>query len=223
MIRWHLKEDGAFKLTLCALPYAIKSSIGRPIRKQRLHVKGKRPSQHAALRRDDAFLVVIDMQERLLPVMADRERVVENALKLVKFARIIGLPILFTEQQNLGETIAELREELKDIEPLIKLEFDCFESSAFTDRLSQLKRTTLIISGIEAHICVTQTALHALAHYKVQVVSDAVSSRSTHNREVALQRMRQAGVIVTSTEMVIYELLGRAGTAEFREALKLVK
>ena len=223
MIKWHPKGEGAFKLTLCALPYAIKSSIGRPIRKQRLHVKEKRPSRHAALRRDDAVLVVIDMQERLLPVMADRERVVENALKLVKFARIIGLPILFTEQQNLGETIAELRVELKDIEPLIKLEFDCFESPAFTDRLSQLKRNTLIIFGIEAHICVAQTALHALSHYKVQVVSDAVSSRSPHNREVALQRLRQAGNIVTSTEMVIYELLGRAGTAEFREALKLVK
>ena len=186
-------------------------------------MKGKSSSQHAALRRDDAFLVVIDMQERLLSVMADRERVVENALRLVKFASIIGLPILFTEQQNLGETTSELREELKDIEPLIKLEFDCFESSAFTDRLDQLKRKTIIIIGVEAHICVTQTALHALAHYKVQVVSDAVSSRSPHNREVALQRMRQAGAIVTSTEMVIYELLGRAGSAEFREALKLVK
>jgi isochorismate hydrolase len=172
---------------------------------------------------NDALLVIIDMQERLLPVIADRERVVENALKLVKFAPIIGLPILFTEQQNLGETIAELRVELKDIEPLIKLEFDCFESRVFTDRLDQLKRKTIIIIGVEAHICVTQTALHALSHYKVQVVSDAVSSRSTHNWEVALQRMRQAGVIVTSTEMVIYELLGRAGTAEFREALKLVK
>jgi nicotinamidase-related amidase len=183
----------------------------------------KRTSRYSALSRDDTLLVVIDMQERLLPVMAGRERVVENALKLVKFAHIIGLPIILTEQQNLGVTAAELHEELKGIEPIIKLEFDCFECPAFTDRLSQQKRSTLIISGIEAHICVTQTALHALSHYKVQVVSDAVSSRSTHNWEVALQRMRQAGAIVTSTEMVIYELLGRAGTAEFRESLKLVK
>jgi nicotinamidase-related amidase len=172
---------------------------------------------------DDALLVIIDMQERLLPVIAGKEKVVENTLKLVKFSRIIGLPMLLTEQQNLGETTSELREELKDIEPIIKLEFDCFESPAFTDRLNQLKRNTLIIVGIEAHICVAQTALHALSHYKVQVVSDGVSSRSTQNWEVALQRMRQAGVIITSTEMVIYELLGRAGTAEFRKALKLVK
>jgi nicotinamidase-related amidase len=200
-----------------------KSSIGRLIEKQRLYMSGKPPSRHAALRRDDASLVVIDMQERLLPVMAGKERVVENALKLVKFARIIGLPILFTEQQNLGETASELREELKDIQPIIKLEFDCFESSVFIDRLDHLNRNTIIILGIEAHICVAQTALHALSHYKVQVVSDAVSSRSPHNWEVALQRMRQAGVIVTSAEMVIYELLGKAGTDQFREALKLVK
>lgn len=175
------------------------------------------------LRADDALLVIIDMQERLLPVIAGKEKVVDNALKLVKFSHIIGLPILFTEQQNLGETVSGLREELKDIGPIIKWEFDCFESRVFIDRLDQLKRNTLIIVGIEAHICVAQTALHALSHYKVQVVSDGVSSRSTENWEVALQRMRQAGVIVTSTEMVIYELLGRAGTAEFREALKLVK
>ncbi len=175
------------------------------------------------LRTDDALLVILDMQARLLPVIAGKERIVENALKLVKFARIIGLPILFTEQQNLGETIAELRVELKDIEPFIKLEFDCFESSAFTDRLDQLKRKTIIIIGVEAHICVAQTALHALSHYAVHVVSDAVSARSPHNWEVAIERMRHNGVVVTSTEMVIYELLGRAGTAEFREALKLVK
>jgi nicotinamidase-related amidase len=201
----------------------IRNPIGRLMRKQRLHMRGKSPSRHAALRRDDALLVVIDMQERLLPVIAGKERVVENALRLVKFARIIGVPILLTEQQNLGETASEIREELKDILPVIKLEFDCFESRAFTDRLGQLNRNTLIIIGIESHICVAQTALHALSRYAVHVVSDAVSSRSPHNWEVALERMRQAGVTVTSTEMVIYELLGRAGTDQFRETLKLIK
>jgi nicotinamidase-related amidase len=201
----------------------IRSSIGRFIRKQRLYMSGNPPFRHAALRMDDAFLVVIDMQERLLPVISAKERVVENALRLVKFARIVGLPIILTEQQNLGETALGLREELKDIQPIIKLEFDCFESRAFTDRLGRLKRNTLIIVGIEAHICVAQTALHALSHYVVHVVSDAISSRSPHNAEVALQRMRHDGVIVTSAEMAIYELLGKAGTEQFKEALKLVK
>jgi nicotinamidase-related amidase len=175
------------------------------------------------LGRDDALLVIIDMQERLLPVISGKERVVENVLKLVKFARLIDMPILFTEQQNLGETTLEIRKGLEDIKPIIKLEFDCFKSPTFAEPVRQLGRNTLIIAGIEAHICVAQTALHALADYAVHVVGDAISSRSPHNWEVAIARMRHDGVTITSTEMVIYELLGKAGTDQFREALKLVK
>jgi isochorismate hydrolase len=175
------------------------------------------------LKKDNALVVIIDLQERLLPVISGKERVVENVLKLVKFSRIIGLPILLTEQQNLGETIPEIRAELKDIQPIIKLEFDCFESRAFADHVRQLGRNTLIIAGIEAHICVAQTALHAPSDYAAHVVSDAISSRSPHDWEVAMERMRHDGVTITSTEMVIYELLGKAGTDQFREALKLVK
>ena len=175
------------------------------------------------LRRDDALLVVIDIQDRLLPAISGKEKVVENTLKLVTFARMIGLPVLLTEQGKLGETIPEVRAALEDVQPIVKLEFDCFESPAFVKQIHQLNRNTLIIAGIEAHICVAQTALHALAQHTVQVVSDAVASRSPHNWEVALGRMHQAGVTITSTEMVIYELLGKAGTEEFREALKLVK
>jgi nicotinamidase-related amidase len=175
------------------------------------------------LRGEDALLVVIDMQERLLPVIAEEERVIENVLKLVKFAPIIGLPIILTEQQNLGETTTEIRAALKGVEPITKLEFDCFRSRAFVERVRHLERNTLIIAGIEAHICVAQTALHALSEYAVHVVSDAISSRSPHNQKVALARMGKAGVTITSTEMVIYELVGEAGTDQFREALKLVK
>ncbi|MBN1254250.1 MAG: hydrolase [Deltaproteobacteria bacterium] len=175
------------------------------------------------LRGDDAILVVIDMQERLLPVISDKDKVIENIQKLVKFSRMIGLPIILTEQGNLGETNPEIRTLLKGVEPITKLEFDCFESPAFAEHVGQSGRNTLIIAGIEAHICVAQTALHALAHHRVHVVSDAVSSRSPHNREVALSRMRESGLTITSTEMVIFELLGKAGTDQFKEALKLVK
>jgi isochorismate hydrolase len=175
------------------------------------------------LKGEDALLVVIDMQERLLPVIAQKERVIENVLKLVKFASLIGLPIVVTEQQNLGETTPEIRAAWGEVQPITKLEFDCFRSRAFVERIGQLQRNTLIVAGIEAHICVTQTALHALSDHAVHVVSDAISSRSPHNREVALDRMGKAGVTITSTEMVIYELLGVAGTDQFREALKLVK
>jgi nicotinamidase-related amidase len=187
------------------------------------HMNDRQLSPSPLLRGDDAILVVIDMQERLLPVISDKDKVIENVLKLVMFSRMIGLPIILAEQENLGETTPDIRTELKEVEPITKLEFDCFESPAFVERVSQSGRNTLIIAGIEAHICVAQTALHARSQYTVHVVSDAVSSRSPQNREVALDRMRQAGVIITSTEMVIFELLGKAGTEEFREALKLVK
>ena len=180
-------------------------------------------SGNTLLGKDDPLLVIIDMQERLIPVIADKEMVVENIVRLAKFSRIIGLPVVITEQQNLGDTLPEIREKLKDCEPITKLEFNCFGSNAFLKGIRKQDRKTLIIAGIEAHICVAQTALHAYPDYAVHVVSDAVSSRSLNNRDVALHRMRQQGITVTSTEMVIYELLGKAGTDTFREALKLVK
>lgn len=183
----------------------------------------KHSSKNHLLTQDDSLLVIIDMQERLLPVIAENERVIENVVKLVKFSHIIGLPVVLTEQQKLGDTVPKIRELLKEVQPIPKLEFDCFGSLAFTKHVSELNKDTLIIAGVEAHVCVAQTALHALSGYRVHVVSDAISSRSLHNWEVALQRMRQHGVTITSTEMVIYELLGRAGTPAFKEVLSLVK
>ena len=108
-------------------------------------------------------------------------------------------------------------------EPLSKITFDCFGCPEFQARLQRLGGATLLITGIEAHICVCQTALTALGSYKVQVVADAVSSRVELNHRTALERMAQAGAVVTTTEMAIYELLGRAGTDEFRATLPLVK
>jgi nicotinamidase-related amidase len=181
------------------------------------------PTNQKLLSTDDCLLVIIDMQKRLLPVIAERERVVENVIKLVKFAHIIGLPATLTEQEKLGNTIPEICKELGNIEPIPKIEFDCFRSSIFNAKIQSMKRSTLIIVGVEAHICVAQTTLHGLAYHTVHVVSDATSSRSLYNWETALYRMRQAGAIITSTEMVIYELLGKAGTDTFKESLKLVK
>jgi isochorismate hydrolase len=180
-------------------------------------------SRHGLIRESDSLLVIIDMQERLFPVMAEKELLVGNVLKLSRFSKIMRLPVLMTEQEKLGATLPQIREELRDVEPVSKVEFDCFGSHTFVERLKGMNRRTLILSGIEAHICVAQTAISALSDYTVHVVSDAVSSRSVHDREVALDRMTQAGVTLTSTEMVIYEILKRAGTDIFREVLKLVK
>jgi isochorismate hydrolase len=180
-------------------------------------------SRHGLIRKGDSLLVIIDLQERLFPVMAEKELLAENVLKLSRFSKIMGLPVLMTEQEKLGATLPQIRGELKGVEPVSKMDFDCFGSQTFLDKLKAMNRKTLIFSGIEAHICVAQTAISALPGYTVHVVSDAVSSRSVRDREVALERMMQAGVTLTSTEMVIYEILKRAGTDIFREVLKLVK
>ena len=171
----------------------------------------------------DCALVIIDVQQKLVPVIAEAGRVIENIVKLIKFSKILGFPVVLTEQQNLGETVTEIQGEIPDIQPISKITFSCFGAEEFGEHIRRLNRNTLIITGLEAHICVAQTALHAISDYTVHVVSDATSSRSTYDWEIALNRMRHNGITITSTEMLIYELLARAGTPEFREALRLIK
>ena len=185
----------------------------------------RRPDVPAAnlITREDGVLVVIDVQEKLMPVIANRERVLENVVRLLRFAEIIGLPVILTEQQKLGDTLPEVLEARPNLQAIRKLDFDCFGCQEFTEEVRRIGHNTLILTGVENHICVAQTALHAAPDHTVHVVSDATSSRTEENWRVALDRMRQAGVVITSTEMVIYELLRRAGTDEFRAVLPLVK
>ncbi len=177
--------------------------------------------EQALLKRDRCLLVVIDAQQRLMPVIHEHQGITENLVRLARFAGIIDLPVVVTEQQKLGSTLPELARHLP--EPVSKISFDCFGCPEFVRALDDLGRDTLVLTGVESHICVAQTALSALGRYRVQVVSDAVGSRSPHNLEVALRRLQAAGVEITSTEMFIYELLGRAGTEEFKATLPLVK
>jgi nicotinamidase-related amidase len=173
--------------------------------------------------REESILVVIDVQERLMPVIAEREKVTENVVRLLKSSEILGLPVILTEQEKLGDTLPNLLEARSGLQPIRKLDFDCFGCQEFVEQLHHIGRRTLILCGVETQICVAQTALHAAPDYTVHVVSDATSSRMETNWQVGLERMRHAGVVVTSTEMVIYELLQRAGTDEFRAVLPLVK
>jgi nicotinamidase-related amidase len=173
--------------------------------------------------RQDSVLVVIDVQEKLMPVITGRDKVADNVVRLLKFSDILGLPVILTEQKKLGDTLPELLEARSGLQPIRKLDFDCFGCEEFVQELHKVGRNTLILCGVETHICVAQTALHAAPDYTVHVVSDATSSRTEENWKVGLERMRQAGVVITSTEMVIYELLKRAGTDEFRAVLPLVK
>ncbi len=172
---------------------------------------------------DECVLLIIDMQERLIPVIQDADEVVENTVKLIKFAKIMNIPIVVTEQQKLGETVSEIKHMLPKISPISKLSFSCFGSETFVSTLRDLNKEVLIIAGIEAHICVAQTALQATASFKPHVVEDAVSSRSILDYRSAFDRMRRSNVILTTTEMLMYELLEKAGTEAFRETLPLVK
>jgi nicotinamidase-related amidase len=175
------------------------------------------------IQREDSLLIIIDVQERLLPVIHEPEGIKQNVIRLAKFAGIIDLPVIITEQDKLGSTIPEVSAELEGATRFGKIAFDCFGQEGFASHLGLTGRGNLILAGIESHICVAQTALSALEHYNVHVVSDAMGSRTPLNHQVALNRLSREGVTVTSTEMVIYELLGCAGTDEFRAALKLVK
>ncbi|OPX92588.1 MAG: Isochorismatase family protein [Syntrophorhabdus sp. PtaU1.Bin002] len=177
----------------------------------------------ALLERDDCALVVIDVQEKLLPVIAGHQGVLQNVLRLMRFCRIAGIPIIVTEQEKLGPSVHQVEKEAAAVPTMQKVHFNCFLSEDFAHILETVRRNTLILAGVEAHICVAQTALYALPRFNVHAVADAVGSRTADNRQIALQRMRQAGATITSTEMFIYEVLQRAGTEEFKAALQLVK
>ena len=173
--------------------------------------------------REDSVLIVVDVQEKLMPVITNRKKVIDNIIKLLKFSQIIGLPVILMEQEKLGSTVPEIKKEIPNLHPMTKIAFNCFFCDEFVDHMRQIGEKTLILTGVETHICVAQTALHALPHFRVHVVGDAVSSRTLDNWNIGIERMRQSGAVITSTEMLIFELLQKAGTDEFRATLQLVK
>ncbi|MCK9226474.1 MAG: isochorismatase family protein [Syntrophorhabdaceae bacterium] len=180
------------------------------------------PAQHL-VKREDCVLVAIDVQEKLVPAVDDGEQVIRNTVRLVKFCAIAGIPAVFTEQQKLGPTLAAVREAAGNFAAIEKVHFNCFMNPQFSEKINSLGRNTIVITGAESHICIAQTALTALANRRVHVISDAVSSRSPANKAVSLARMRDAGAVISSTEMFIYEILVQGGTDEFRSVLPLVK
>jgi nicotinamidase-related amidase len=182
----------------------------------------------ACLTVDDTLLLVVDIQERLLPQIADADNVAAAATKLIRAAGVLGLPILATEQypKGIGPTVACIRDAFPSgaFKPLEKLAFSCCSSEPAVAALAASGRTHILVVGIEAHVCVQQTVLDLLAlGYLPFVCADAVGSRRPPDRDVAIERMRQAGAAVTTVESAIFELTHRAGTDQFREILKIVK
>ena len=173
-------------------------------------------------------LVVIDIQEKLLPPIFQKEQLVKNAQLLIRLAGILRIPVLLSTQyaKGLGQTVPEIASLLPATQPIDKHMFSCFGSEVFCSTLKRLPgcRNTALLCGMESHICVTQTALGALSEgYIVHVASDAVSSRSESNWKIGLERMRAAGAIISSTEMMTYELLRSSGTAAFKELLPYLR
>jgi nicotinamidase-related amidase len=173
--------------------------------------------------REDCVLVIIDVQEKLVPAVSDKEKVIENVLRLARFANIMKLPMVVTEQEKLGNTIPEINKELEYAYRINKVHFNCFFCNDFSDWINKLGKSTLILAGLEAHICVAQTAIFALPRFNVHIIGDAISSRVRENHIVSIERMRRYGATISSTEMFIYELLQKAGTDEFKAVLPLVK
>jgi len=177
---------------------------------------------------DQCVLIVVDIQEKLLPPIWEKDRLIRNAQLLTRLAGILKIPALVTTQyaKGLGKTVPEIAQLLPGTPTIDKLMFSCFGSEAFCGLLKRLpgQRTTVLLCGMETHICVMQTALGALREgYLVHIAADAVSSRTELNWRLGLNRMQAAGAVLSSTEMMIYEMLRQSGAPAFKELLPLLK
>jgi nicotinamidase-related amidase len=180
------------------------------------------------LDRNSTALIVLDLQANLVPAMFDPQGVIRNAQILLRLAELLRIPRILTAQyvQGLGPVVPEIAQSTHGIEPIEKTSFGCFAEPDFFDQLKLCAREarTLLVAGVESHICVMQTVLGAMqAGYLVHVASDAVGSRTRENWQIGLSRMERAGAVISSTEMMVYELLGSSGTPEFKQILPLLK
>lgn len=176
---------------------------------------------------DNTALIVIDVQGKLAQLMFQKEELFANLEKIIKGAQVLELPIIWTEQvpEKLGPTTPEIAELLLDsVQPISKASFSCWGVQPFKTALEQLNRRQILVAGIETHICVYQTTLDLLAQgYEVHLVADAVSSRTAANRQIGLNRIKEAGATLTSTEMALFELLRVAEGDKFKQIAKIVK
>jgi len=180
------------------------------------------------LEAEQCALIVVDIQEKLLPPIWRKEHLIRNSQLLIRLAGNLKIPAIVSTQyaKGLGTVVPEIAALLPESQPIDKQMFSCFGSDVFCSLLKRLpgQRTTILLCGMETHICVMQTALAALRDgYLVHVASDAVSSRTESNWQIGLDRMRAAGAVISSTEMMIYELLRSSGAPAFKQLLPYLK
>lgn len=177
------------------------------------------------INRESTAILIIDVQEGLMPVIPHSEKLFGNVNKLIKGAQILKLPLIVTEQYPKGLKHTSKEIELPTNQEIIeKSSFSCFLAEAVINRLESLKIKSLVIAGVEAHICVLKTALDALEKgYEVHIIADAIGSRTFENKAIATERMRQSGAFISSTEMILFQLMDFAKTDEFKQISAVIK
>lgn len=171
-------------------------------------------------------LLVIDIQGKLAQLMHDKQALFKNIQILITAAKILNIPILWTQQcpESLGPTVPEIAALLSDNKPINKSAFSCCGAEPFNAELNDLARRQILLCGIEAHICIYQTAVELLRKgFDVNVIADAISSRTPDNKQIAISRMSADGVNISSVEMALFELLKTAEHPQFKQISKLIK
>ncbi len=178
------------------------------------------------MKKEDTILLIVDIQEKFVSVIKNIDNVVSNVVKLIKAFNVIDVPIIVTEQYSngLGSTVENIRKELKSYKPMEKIEFNCFGNTEFDKVIKNKNIKNIVLCGIESHICVTQTLIDGISKgYNIYLVKDAVSSRKESDLDIAIERAKQEGAKIASTEMIVFQLLKKAGTKEFKEIQKIIK
>jgi len=175
---------------------------------------------------EDSLLLIVDVQGKLARIMDDSDTMIRQQQILIAGCRLLGLPVVWAEQlpDKLGATVPELTDKLSGLTPLSKSSFGCCGDTQLMAAIQATGRRQVLLAGIEAHVCVWQTAAALLREdYSVHLICDAVSSRSPFNREIAFRRMAQAGVCLSNVEMVLFELMQGAEHPRFRDVARLLK
>ena len=178
------------------------------------------------LKRETTALLIVDIQERILGVMRQNKKLVKNTITLIQGAKILGVPIYYTEQypKGLGGTAEAIKIELTETKAIQKMSFSCFGAENLFKEFKDKNLNQIIVVGIETHVCVQQTVLDLLANnFQVNLPADAVSSRKKIDYKTALKRMRINGAEITTSESILFELLNVCGTHEFKNILKIIK
>jgi nicotinamidase-related amidase len=175
---------------------------------------------------NNTVLLIIDVQEKLVRVMHEKDALISSLQKLIKAMSVLEVPVIITEQypQGLGPTVPEIATLLPDVSPIPKTSFSCWSDDNFTNKLRSLHRRQVLVSGIEGHVCVYQTVCDLASNgFAAYVVTDTITSRTPENRHLAFEMMKQVGARLTGTEAVLFELLKAAGGDKFKKISQIVK